>query len=310
MYSVDWAIKKKFQIYNINTEKLKSISPTREAFDGFFNSLSGQHAFYIEEGGGDTFKLLALKDNHKVFTISGKKVKKLREKLGLPESDENSAKVIGILAKEQPQEFYAYQKLDINILKIAILYREYCKVTKDSTRKKNQLVALRNKLELLTSEKEVRKIISKREDTIKALSKEIIVINSQLCKLLRENSIWNNYLKDIKGIGPITAAGIVGSVRRFSRFLNKYSLRHFTGMITKKDNSIYNRQLKQALNNFIEGIIKNRTQPWRKLYDDMKIYYKEKHLDWRPGKVNAYTKKFVQTKFLDMLWKKGIEVES
>ena len=310
MYSIDWAIKKKFQIYNINTKKLKSISPTREAYDKFFDKLSGKHSFYIEEGGGDTFKLLALKHGHKVFTTSGKKVKGLREKLEIQKTDENDVVVIGILAKEQHQEFYEYKEDDINILKIAILYREYCKVIEDSTRKKNQLFALKKRLELLTSEKEVKKIISKREDTIKAISKEIIAIRGQLCKLLKGNSIWNKCLKDVKGVGPVTAAGIIGSIRRFSRFSNKYPLQVFAGMITKKGNCSYNRHLKRALYNFVGGIIKNRTQPWRRMYDDMKVYYRKKYPDWIPGKVDAYAKKFVQTKFLVELWRKGREFEN
>lgn len=131
MFSVDWAIKKKFQIYNIDDKKLKSISPTREAYDKFFDKLSGKHSFYIEEGGGDTFKLLALKHNHHVFTISGKKVKDFREKLELLKSDESDAKVIGILAKEHPREFYEYRELDITSLEIVTLYKEYCKVVKE-----------------------------------------------------------------------------------------------------------------------------------------------------------------------------------
>jgi len=310
MYSVDWAIKKKFQIYNVEKDKLVSISPTQEAFDKFFNSLSQKSSFYIEEGGGDTFKLLALKKEHKVFTIPGKIVKDHREELGIPESDENSARVIGVLAKEQPQKFYEYQKLDITNLGIAVCYKEYCKIVEDSTRKKNQLHALENRLELLASKKEVKKIIFARKETIKALSKEVSSMNSQLLKLLKKSPLWINYLKDIKGVGPITAAGIIGSVRRFSRFPSKYSMRHFAGMITKKSNSSYNRHLKQALYNFVEGIIKGRTQPWRELYDKMKEYYKEKHLDWKPGKVDAYTKKFVQTKFLDVVWAKGVEIEN
>ena len=81
-------------------------------------------------------------------------------------------------------------------------------------------------------------------------------------------------------------------------------------MIPKKNNPSYSRQLKQALYNFVEGIIKNRTQPWRKLYDDMKMYYKEKHPDWIPGKLDAYAKKFVQTKFLYQMWTRGVEIEN
>ena len=310
MYSIDWAVKKKFQIYNVNTEKLKSISPTREAFDKFFDKLKDHHSFYIEEGGGDTFKLLALKHGHKVLTTSGKKVKELREKLELLESDENSVKVIGIFAKEHHQEFYKYKEDDKLTLKICLLSREYAKLIKDSTRKKNQLFAFRNKMELLTSEKVVKKVMEKRENTIRTLGKEISTIQSQLLKQIEKHPFWINCLKDIKGVGAVTAGGIIGSVRRFSRFSNKYSLRHFAGMITKKATYNYNRQLKQALYTFVEGIIKNGTQPWRKLYDDMKPYYVKRHPDWRPAKVDSHSKKFVQTKFLDMLWRRGTEVES
>lgn len=310
MYSIDWAVKKKFQIYNVDTEKLKSISPTREAFDKFFDKLKGSHSFYIEEGGGDTFKLLALKHGHKVFTTPGKKVKDFRDKLDLPKTDEGDAAIIGMLAKEQPHEFYEYQEDDINTLKICLLSREYGKLVEDSTRSKNQLFALKNKMELLASEKAVKKVIEKRKNTIKALGKEITAIQGLLLKQIKQHPFWINCLKDVKGVGPVTAAGIIGSVRRFSRFPNKYSLRHFAGMITKKDNCAYNRYLKQALFNFVEGIIKSRTQPWRKIYDSIKGYYKEKHADWKPGKVNAFAKKFVQTKFLDMLYKKGIEIEN
>lgn len=310
MFSIDWAVKKKFQIYNTGTKKLISIPPTREAYDKFLSSLSKKHSFYIEEGGGDTFKLLVLKYGHKIFTISGKKVKNLREELEIQKNDESDVKIVGILAEEQSQEFYEYVEDDKLVLKICLLSRECAKLVKDSTRKKNQLCAFKNKMELLTSKKAVKKMVEKREDTIKALGKEIAAANSQLLKQVEKHPLWINYLKGIKGVGPITAAGIIGSVRRFSRFPNKYSLRHFAGMITKKGNPNYNRYLKQALYNFVEGIIKNGTQHWREMYDNMKVYYGKRHSDWYPGKIDAHAKKFVQTKFLDTLWRKGTEVES
>jgi len=309
MYSIDWSIRKKFQIYNSNTRKLESISPTREAFDKFFNKLFDKHSFYIEEGGGDTFKLLALKHGHQVFTTPGKKVKDLRDKLKLPKTDKGDVKIIGLLAKEYPEDFYEYQEDDILTVKIYLLSKEYTKLVKDSTRKKNQLFAFKNKMELLATEKAVKKMVEKREATILALGKEIDILFNQLLKQIEKHPFWINYLKDIKGVGAVTAGGIIGSVRRFSRFTNRNSLRHFAGMITKKDNLSYNRHLKQALYNFTDQIIKKRTQPWRQLYDDIKVYYRKKHLDWKPGKVDAYAKKFVQTKFLYQMWDRRNEIE-
>jgi len=303
MYSVDWATIKTFQIYNVKTKKLVEIKPTEDAFNEFFNNLPGSHSFYIEEGGADTFKLLALKNGQKVYTISGKKIKAIRESLSVEKTDENDARIIGKVADEHLEYFHKFNEGDKLTAKIGVLHREYVKIVKDSTQKKNQLLAFENKLALLVSENVVKKIIDKRKATIKALASEISTINSQLTKLIQKAPIWENYLKDIKGVGPITAAGIIGSVKDITRFPNRYSLRHFAGMITKQGNPDYNRHLKQALYNFVEGIIQNRTEPWRALYDNMKLFYKGKHEDWTKGKVDNFAKKFVQTKFLDRMYK-------
>jgi len=310
MYSVDWAIKKQFQIYNISGDKLISIPPTEEAFDEFFGKLCSPDSFYIEEGGGDTFKLMALNYGHRVFTILGKKVKEYQEKIKLPKSDENSAKVIGILAKSYSEEFHEFQELDILTLKISLLYREYEKLVEDRTQKKNQLFAMKRRLQLLTSEKEVRKMIKRRKDIITAMDKEVRAIQKQLSKLLEEYPLWFNYLKGIKGVGVVTAAGIVGSVGRFSKFPNRDSIKCFAGMVTKKGNPNYNRRLKKVLYYFVEEIIRKRTSHWRELYDGMKEYYRTKHPKWKPYKVDAHAKKRVQTKFLCKLWREGIKIEN
>lgn len=165
-------------------------------------------------------------------------------------------------------------------------------------------------MDLFLSNKVVKKILDKRKDTIRAIEKEISVLRTQLLKLVQKHLLWNSCLKDIKGVGPVTAAGIIGSVRRFSRFPNFSSIRHFAGMITKSGNPSYNRHLKQALHNFVEGIIRKRTPFWRELYDKKKLYYREKHPNWKLCKVDAYAKKRVQTRFLYRVWIKGIETEN
>ena len=309
MYAVDWSIKKEFKIYNIKNEKLKSILPTREAFDKFFSKLLGESCFYIEEGGGNIFKLLALKNGHKVFTIVGKCVKQYREGLGWPKTDKNDVKIIAILVEKHLEKFHQYRELSTISLAISVLYKEYSKVIGDSTRKKNQLWALEQRLGLSLSNKVVKKIISKRKDTIEVLGKEVSILGTQLLKLVQKHPLWTSYLKNIKGVGPVTAAGIIGSVGRFSRFENRNSVRYFAGMMMKNKNSNYNRQLKFALYNFVEGIIKNRTQPWRDLYDEAKGEYRYRHPNWRKAKIDAYAKKYVQTKFLLELWRRGKQLE-
>ncbi len=133
---------------------------------------------------------------------------------------------------------------------------------------------------------------------------------SELNKLVVEHPIWNGYLKDTKGVGPACAGGLISGIKRASKFGSKYSLRHYAGMITKKGNQGFNHSLKRALYFFAEGIIKARTPIWRELYDNIKTYYANKHPDWIRGKVHNYAIKFTQTKFLDTLYKKMVEVEN
>jgi transposase len=323
-FAVDWATKKEYQIYNMDEEKLTSIPATQQAFQEFFEKLGDtKSSFFIEEGGGDTFKLMALKGEHRVFTIIGKKVKEYREKLGLLKTDETDAKVIGELAKifgvgdatknvlptgMLPQScspsslFYEFKESDMLTLKISILHREYCKLDTEIIQHKNQLFALKKKLALVASIKEVKKIISKREEAIKLQEQEKASIKALLIKLIKNHPV-QEYFKTVKGVGPVVAAGIIGSIGRFARFPSKYSLRHFAGMITKKGQTSYNRPLKKALYYFIEEIIKNRTPLWRDMYDSRKKDYAAKHPDWSAGKVNGFTMKFVQTKFLDEVYK-------
>ena len=71
----------------------------------------------------------------------------------------------------------------------------------------------------------------------------------------------------------------------------------------------YNHKLKRALYFFATGIIKNGNPKWRTLYDNMKEYYSNKHPDWKRWLINVYAIKFVQTKFIDEVYQKILEIE-
>ncbi|GAI08544.1 unnamed protein product, partial [marine sediment metagenome] len=98
MYAIDWAVKKELRILNIKKDKLKTISSTIKEFKKFLAKIKKPTNFYFEEGGGDSFKLLARRDDHRVFTIPGKRTKEYREKKRLEKNDEVDAVIIGLLA--------------------------------------------------------------------------------------------------------------------------------------------------------------------------------------------------------------------
>jgi len=309
-YAVDWATKKDLAITN-DGKKVKFISATIEGFDKFLNSLNGdKYQFYFEEGGGDSFKLLADRNGHKVFTTLGKNTDNRREKLGIEKTDENDVKIIFDMAISNPELFREFALLDLITAKICVLFKIRSDTEQNLVRAKNRLFSLNKRLELLELGKDKDKLLEREKETIDKLKKQFELQTKTLEKLLKEHPVWNDYLKNEKGIGAVVASGLIAGIKRASKYDDKYSMRHYAGMITKKGNQQFNHQLKRTLYFFIEGIIKARTPKWRELYDNMKVYYANKHPDWKKGKVDNYAKKFVQTKFLDGLYKEMVKIEN
>jgi len=309
MFSVDWAVKKELRVYDVKKEKLKTISSTVSEFAKFLTSIKKPTSFYFEEGGGDSFKLLARRKGHEVYTILGKKTKEYRDNLGVEKSDEADAVIIGQMAKSLPGEFYQFRELDDITARISILFKERADTEENLVRQKNKLFALKGRLELINLDGYKDKVIERKQNIIDALKKEFELQTKLLGKEVENHPAWTGYLKDIKGVGAAVGAGLIARIKRASRFTDKYSLRHFAGMITKKGNQQFDHKLKKTLYYFTDEIIKNRTPIWRELYDNMKEFYKEKHSDWSKGKVNNFAKKFVQTKFLDSVFENMIKVE-
>ena len=310
IYAIDWATKKDLAITN-DGKKVKFISATIEGFSKFLDSLDGdKYQFYFEEGGGDSFNLLANRNNHKVFTTLGKNTDDKRKELGLEKTDENDVKVIFDMAKNNPELFREFALLDVITAKICVLFKIRGDTEQNLVRAKNRLFALDKRLELLDLGKDKEKLLEKEKNTIERLEEQFKLQTDTLGKLMQKHPVWENYLKDEKGIGPVVAGGLIAGIKRASKYDDKYSLRHYAGMIEKKGNQDFNHQLKRTLYFFCEGIIKSRKSKWRGIYDSRKIDYQEKHPDWQKGKIHNFTKKFVETKFLDELYKKMVEAEN
>jgi len=310
IYAIDWATKKDLAITK-DGQKVKFIPATIEGFSKLLNSLDGdKYKFYFEEGGGDSFKLLAKRNEHKVFTIPGKIINDKREESGIEKNDENDVKVIFDMVENDPESFREFALLDIITVKICVLFKIRSDTEQNLFRAKNRLFSLNKRLELLNLGKDKQKLIKKEKEVIENLESKFKLQTNSLGKLVEKHSLWNDYLKNEKGIGAVVASGLIAGIKRASRFENKYSLRHYAGMVKKKNDQAFNHNLKRTLYFFIEGIIKARTPGWRDLYDNMKAYYQEKHSDWKKGKIDNYARKFVQTKFLDGLYEKMVEVEN
>ena len=303
MYFVKWAIKKEIKVFNLEKGKSKTMTPSVEEFSKFLDKIEGKNSFYFEEGGGDSFKLLARRKGHRVFTLPGIRTKECREGLKLPKTDENDAIAMKLLIKEYPEDFYEFKELDEITARVSIIFKERADTEKVMVATKLRLFALKNRLELVNLDGYEEVAMEKKEAIIQALEEDFELQTKLLQIEVSKHPVWKEYLKGIKGIGPAVAGGLIAGIKRASRFDDKYALRKYAGMVTKKGNQKFNHQLKRALFHFSEEIIRQNTPIWRELYDDMKIYYAGKHPDWKKGRVNNYAKKFVQTKFLGELYK-------
>jgi len=309
MYFVKWSIKKELKVFDLANEKSKTMAPSVGEFSKFLDKIEKENSFYFEEGGGDSFKLLARRRGHQVFTLPGIRTKECRENLKLPKTDKNDAFAVKHLIKEHPEDFYEFKELDEMTARISIIFKERADTEKIMVATKLRLFALKNRLELVNLNGYEKEAVEKKEAVIQALEEDFELQTKLLQAEVRKHPVWKDYLKGIKGVGPAVAGGLITGIKRASRFSDKYALRHYAGMVAKKGNQRFNHQLKRALFHFAEQVIRQNTPIWRKLYDDMKIFYGNKHPDWSKGKINNYSKKFIETRFLNELFEEIKMVE-
>lgn len=334
--SFDWATKKALTYYDSKTEKVKSIPNSIEEFGKFLGKIKEPAMMLFEFGGGDTFKIMAFRAGHQVLQIPGKKIKDFRDSLGKEKSDEVDAKAIydyfiecgggartqmseritralppaedkngggagHYLSKrigpDMPAPFTIFTEQNAEVAEIKILYRAHEDVKVSMVREKNKLsaFALQFKIARVAGDA-VGKIIKEAKAEIASKEKRMALLKKELEKKVESFPVWAHY-KAVKGIGTTIVAGLIGELGG-RQFESEGSLKHYAGMMPRAEGNDYNRYVKAALFQFAESIIKQRTPNWRPLYDDMKIYYAKKHKDWRPGKIDAYAKKFIEKKFL------------
>jgi len=144
----------------------------------------------------------------------------------------------------------------------------------------------------------------------------------QLAKRLdawsREHKIRLNYLREIKGIGPILSSGLISWLEPISRFANISKLWSYCGLSPtqkrEKGKKLgYNPRLKTLMWKIASSFEKQNSKKsqYRKLYETQKTYYlnrpdlkarieaKEKGIK---GHIRNMTLRYVEKRFLADLW--------
>ncbi|MBA7491158.1 hypothetical protein ES702_01703 [subsurface metagenome] len=300
-YAVDWATRKEIKVCNTQTGKIKNLPNQIEQWERWLRTLRPSD-FYLEEGGGDSFKLLCRKLGHKVFTVPGIWVKRQREAFGLKKDDRVDVVVLSNVVKLQPTLFREFQEDDILIAKVYLVYKGLEKTERTMVQEKNRLFALQKQLELFSLDGFEKKLISRQKDLVKSFQRKFETETKLLKRVVHQCPQWKEFFEPIKGCGERTAGGMIGSIKRWDRFPNRYHLRSYAGMKKKKGDQNFKHPLKRALYFFAKGIIRIKNKFWYRLYLEMKKYYAKKHPDWKKGQVNNWAMKFIETKFLDQYY--------
>lgn len=306
MLTVDWSVRKELHILDVQKDKLHKIEPTTDAFQKFLNKQKDHLPIYFEEGGADSLKLLAYRRGNSVFTIPGIRVKQMRDKISLEKDDTVDAKILGLLAKTQPNSFYKFEEADRLIAEISIWFRYREKIEKHSTALKNQFFAISNLLELVDTKDKV-KILMQQKQLIAKFQKLFDSYTRILEKKVKSHPLWESLFSKIKGVGSTTAGGILSQIKNPRRFPTRYNLRSYAGMKKRKGNQNFCHPLKRALYFFAKGILMAKDPIWYQKLLDFKEHYKKQHPNWKKGKVHNFAIKLIQSKFLDetyRVWKK------
>ena len=321
---VDLAWKKDIVLFDSETEKLTKISPTVDAIKKFIESLKEQTCLLVETGVGDTLKLLAFRAGHVVLEVSGKFVKAYRDEHEIEKSDENDAKAIcnyyneitsnrgsaiNLVSKTiglLPSPFRLFTEAQRQYTELKILYRDYDKFIRAQTRMKNQAVASKKRLEVVGVEKSFLAVV---EDTdngiISSYKSKYEELRKLMTKKLEQCEIWTNCLKKMKGFGPVCAAGLIGELGSTSPDTFE-GAKHYSGLLPNelvgKKHNHYLKDLFLGEQKIVSQMILHRIQPWRDVYDNMKVHCAKKHSDWSKIKVERWVRKFVAQKIFKVVY--------
>jgi hypothetical protein len=160
----------------------------------------------------------------RVFRIPGKTLKDAREARG--RDKDGDAELLTTLYTESPHLFYLVRKEDFIGIHLELEYGARMEAQTQRIRMSNRLLgeARNTLLKSQRSEKPIDSLEAAYEATkqndanFQRFEREEKDAEKRIGVLLERTEIWG-ILKDVKGIGPITAAGIIAGVGVFRRFM-------------------------------------------------------------------------------------------
>jgi len=159
----------------------------------------------------------------------------------------------------------------------------------------------------------VPKIYQDMIEQLKDMEKGLI---KEAKQVLKHHPAWK-WGKNVKGLGPTLAAQLFGYIGDIGRFETVSRLWRYCGLgvtdgqadrMRKGQKARYNPRIKALMHNIGASFLKTNS-PYRKIYDDKKRYYEQKHPDWTKNHIHLAAMRKMEKVFLAHLWQKWREIE-
>ena len=153
-----------------------------------------------------------LTDDILIYRCRPNDIANFRKQLDIPKTDELDATIIWRLSEEQPEKFRRWTGDPVLIT----LYRSFKEIQQSRIRQSNRVWA-------------------KNEPIAKEILDDLFKLEKKILKAIEPEvekyPIWQ-WLKQIKGIGPATAAGLIGPIDKLGieNFNSASSLNHYCGL--------------------------------------------------------------------------------
>jgi len=150
---------------------------------------------------------------------------------------------------------------------------------------------------------------------LKVIEKDII---KQSKEALKGYSLYTEWLKDVKGVGPVLAMGLIAYIGDPTRFKDPSHLWAYAGLHVidgkaakraKGQKSNWNTKLKTLCWLVGESFVKQKNSKYRDLYDQLRAFYNEKYPKESKGHQYAMAKRKVVKIFLVHLWSEWCSLE-
>jgi len=112
-----------------------------------------------------------------------------------------------------PSPFYPFTEGYADIDELKILFREHEDTKKEMVREKLRKIVFKKKFEIAqVSDNRTNKMLMHKDGSIIAKENELKELKKILEDKVKSFRVWGKYLIDVKGVGPVIAAGLIGEL--------------------------------------------------------------------------------------------------